>query len=144
MASSAFVRDYLINKCRSFIFSTALPPSAVGAALAGLELVRLEPSLRERLWKNVGLLRKGLEQNGLFSGTSETPIFPVLFESEHRAMEISERLLDHGFFVAAIRPPSVPQGTSRLRITVTASHSSSQIEGLVHSLAKVRETLVAH
>lgn len=141
IASSSLVRDYLINKCRSFIFSTALPPSAVGAALASLEIVRLQPSLREKLWKNVGLLRKGLEQNGFFSGKSETPIFPVLFASEHRAMEMSERLLDHGFFVAAIRPPSVPRGTSRLRITVTASHSSSQIEGLVHSLAKVRETL---
>ncbi len=137
VACSASMRDYLINRCRPFIFATALPPAVVGAALAGLELIRPPSEVRERLRSNVRLMRSRLAQHGLGRGQGQTSIFPVLLGSEERALEVSRRLLDRGFLVAAIRPPSVPQGTSRLRITVTASHSAAQIDELVGCLAEI-------
>ena len=137
VACSASTRDYLINRCRPFIFATALPPAVVGAALAGLELIRPPSEVRERLRSNMRLMRSRLAQHGLGCGQGQTSIFPVLLGSEERALEVSQRLLDRGFLVAAIRPPSVPQGTSRLRITVTASHSAAQIDELVGCLAEI-------
>ena len=137
VACSASTRDYLINRCRPFIFATALPPAVVGAALAGLELIRPPSEVRERLRSNMRLMRSRLAQHGLGCGQGQTSIFPVLLGSEERALEVSQRLLDRGFLVSAIRPPSVPQGTSRLRITVTASHSAAQIDELVGCLAEI-------
>ena len=137
VACSASVRDYLINRCRPFIFATALPPAVVGAALAGLELIRPPSEVRERLRSNMRLMRSRLGQHGLGRGQGQTSIFPVLLGSEERALEVSRRLLDRGFLVAAIRPPSIPPGTSRLRITVTASHSEAQIDELVGCLAEI-------
>jgi 8-amino-7-oxononanoate synthase len=131
------MKDYLINKGRSFIFSTALPPSAVGAARASLSIVRQEPAIRRRLWANVELLKNRLQAEGFKMQSSESPILPILFGSEEEALKISESLMERGFFVPAIRPPSVPQGTSRLRLTVTAAHSEVEIEDLVEGLAQV-------
>jgi len=131
------LKDYLINKSRSFIFSTALPPSAVGAARASLSIVRQEPAIRRRLWANVELLKNRLQSEGFNMQSSESPILPILFGSEEKALRISESLIERGFFVPAIRPPSVPQGTSRLRLTVTAAHSEVEIEDLVEGLAQV-------
>lgn len=137
VACSASTRDYLINRCRPFIFATALPPAVVGAALAGLELIRPPSKVRENLGSNMQRMRSRLARHGLGCGQGRTSIFPVLLGSEERALEVSQRLLDRGFLVAAIRPPSVPQGTSRLRITVTASHSAAQIDELVGCLAEI-------
>lgn len=138
VACSLSVRNYLINKCRPFIFATALPPAVIGAALASLELIRPPSEVRERLSRNIQLMRSELVQNGFDCGQGQTPIFPLLLGSEDRALQVSKELLDRRFFVAAIRPPSVPLGTSRLRITVTASHSVAQIKELVDCLTKIR------
>ena len=135
------VRDYLVNKSRPFIFSTALPPAAVGAALGSLELIRPPSEAREKLWNNIRLMKSRLVQTGLLTGEGQTPIFPVPLGSEQRGLEMSERLIGRGFLVTAIRPPSVPPGTSRLRVTVTANHSASQIEALVDSLAGIRREM---
>ena len=137
VACSGSVRDYLINKCRPFIFATALPPAVAGAALASLELIRPPSEARERLRSNMRRMHSRLVRHGFRCGQEQTPIFPVLLGSEDRAMEVSQKLLQRGFLVAAIRPPSVPPGTSRLRITVTASHSAAHIEGLVDCLAEI-------
>ena len=137
VACSATMRDYLINRCRPFIFATALPPAVVGAALASLELIRPPSEVRERLRSNVRLMRSRLAQHGLGRGQGQTSIFPLLLGSEERALEASQRLLDRGFLVAAIRPPSIPPGTSRLRITVTAGHTAAQIDELVGCLAEI-------
>lgn len=137
VACSASLRDYLVNRCRPFIFATALPPAVLGAALAGLELIRPPSEVRERLRSNLRRMRSRLEQHGLGCGQGQTSIFPVLLGSEERALQVSRLLLDRGFLVAAIRPPSVPPGTSRLRITVTASHSPAQIDELVGCLAEI-------
>ena len=137
VACSGAVRDYLINKCRPFIFATALPPAVAGAALAGLELIRPPSKVRERLLSNMRLMRNRLARNGLGCDQGQTSIFPVVLGSEDRALQVSRQLIDRGFLVAAIRPPSVSPGTSRLRITVTASHSAAQIDELVGCLTEI-------
>jgi 8-amino-7-oxononanoate synthase len=137
VACDGLMKDYLMNKSRSFIFSTSLPPSAVGAARASLNIVRQEPALRRQLWANVELLKNRLQAKGFDLQSSESPILPIHFGSEEKALRISESLVEKGFFVPAIRPPSVPQGTSRLRLTVTAAHSEAEIEDLVEGLVQV-------
>jgi 8-amino-7-oxononanoate synthase len=133
------MKDFLINKSRSFIFSTALPPSAVGAARASLNIVRQEPAIRRRLWANVELLKNRVQAKGFDLQSSESPILPIPFGSEEKALKMSESLIEKGFFVPAIRPPSVPRGTSRLRLTVTAVHSEVEIEALAEALAQVEK-----
>jgi len=137
VACGRSMRDFLINKCRPFIFSTALPPASVGAARASLAIVRQESAVRERLWENTRLLKEQLQECGFETGGSQTPIVPVCFGSEARALDVSAKLMKRGFFVPAIRPPTVPEGTSRLRLTVSAAHSEGEIRALVQALVEV-------
>jgi 8-amino-7-oxononanoate synthase len=137
VACDRSMRDFLINKSRPFIFSTALPPASVGAARASLAIVRQESAIRKRLWENTRMLKEQLHEREFETGPSQTPIVPVCFGSEARALEVSAGLMKRGFFVPAIRPPTVPKGTSRLRLTVSAAHSEAEIGALVHALAEV-------
>jgi 8-amino-7-oxononanoate synthase len=136
---SSSLREFLINKARSFIFATALPPSAAGAALESLQLLSEEPFRREALWKNFGVLKSRLSEAGFDLKASETPILPLTFGTEAAALRMSERLAERGYFVPAIRPPSVPKGTSRLRITLCATHSSDEVEGLAKELSALAQ-----
>lgn len=133
---SSTLREYLINKSRSFIFATALPPSAAGAALESLQLLSDEPFRREALWRNLGALKSRLSAGGFDVMASETPIVPLTYGTETAALRMSERLAEAGYFVPAIRPPSVPKGTSRLRITLCAMHSADEVEGLGKQLLR--------
>jgi len=135
VACSADLREFLINKVRSFIFATALPPSAVAAALESLQLLSEESFRREALWKNLGDLKERLIRSGFDITTSETPILPLRFGAEASALRVSGQLAERGYFVPAIRPPSVPKGTSRLRITLCANHSRDEVEGLAKELS---------
>jgi len=137
VACSANLREFLINKARSFIFATALPPSAASAALESLQLLSEEPFRRESLWKNFVALKRRLGEYGFDVTASETPIVPLTFGAEAAALRMSERLAGRGYFVPAIRPPSVPRGTSRLRITLCANHSGDEIEGLAKELSEL-------
>ena len=139
VACSADLREFLINKARSFIFATALPPSAAGAALESLQLLSDEPFRRESLWKNFGVLKSRLGECGFEITASETPILPLKFGAEASALQMSESLAQRGYFVPAIRPPSVPKGTSRLRITLCATHSSGEVEGLANALSELAQ-----
>ena len=139
VACSASLREFLINKSRSFIFATALPPSAAGAALESLQLLREEPFRRESLWRNFDALKNCLGEGGFDVMVSETPIVPLAFGAEAAALQMSERLTERGYFVPAIRPPSVPKGTSRLRITLCASHSLDEVEGLAKELSELAQ-----
>jgi 8-amino-7-oxononanoate synthase len=114
--------DFLINSVRPFIFSTAPPPPAVAAALAALELLVERPSQVGRLRANAAALRDGLRSAGLEPAGSETQIVPLLIGEAADAMALCERLLAEGLFAQAIRPPTVPPGTSRLRLTTMATH----------------------
>ena len=120
--------DFLVNSARPFIFSTAPPPPAIGAAAAALELLRAEPTLVDRLRANAAVLRTALVDEGLAVGDSDTQILPVAVGEAERAMALCERALEGGVFAQGIRPPTVPEGTSRLRFTVMSSHSPRELE----------------
>ncbi len=128
--------NYLTNRARSFIFTTALPPSTAAAALAALGIIEREPERRERLMQNAAFMRKGLQSLGFETLQSMTQIIPVLTGDPGPAVQMMEDLLKEGIYVQAIRPPSVMEGTSRLRVTVTAGHSRDDLERALGAIGK--------
>ncbi len=126
--------EFLINRCRSFIYSTALPPPPVAAALAALEILEEEPERRAALWDNTDYLRGGLKSLGFRLGQSQTPILPVHVGKARAALKMAELLLERGVFAVAIRPPTVPEGTSRLRLTPMATHSREDLDRALEAL----------
>ncbi len=127
VCASRELADYLVNSARPFIFSTAPPPSVVAAAEAALELLASTPQLVERLGANAMLLRESLATEALAVGGSGSQIVPLHIGNAARAMELSERLLERGIFAQGIRPPTVPEGSSRLRFTVMATHQADDL-----------------
>jgi 8-amino-7-oxononanoate synthase len=125
---------YLVNAARTFIFSTALPPPAVAGALAALELLSERPRLVARLAANAAALRAGLELEGFDVGDSRTHILPLIIGEAQRAMRICEAALTGGVFAQAIRPPTVPDMTSRLRLAVMASHREDELRDAARTL----------
>ncbi|MFQ5993204.1 MAG: aminotransferase class I/II-fold pyridoxal phosphate-dependent enzyme, partial [Nitrospiraceae bacterium] len=116
-------------------FTCALAPPALAAAIAALELVQ-EPEHRMRIWDNVRHLRDGLHRLGLSTEPSETHILPVMTYERQKTMVLCERLLELGVFCQGIRPPTVPPGTSRLRFTVTAEHTSADLDQALEVIEK--------
>lgn len=127
VCASSEVIELLVNVARPFIFSTALPPPVVAAAIAALGLVAANPQRAERLQRNAMILRGQLEAFELDTGGSETHIIPLLVGDASTAMALCERALEGGVFAQAIRPPTVPEGTSRLRLSVMASHRVAEL-----------------
>jgi 7-keto-8-aminopelargonate synthetase-like enzyme len=127
VCASRELTEYLLNTARSFIFSTAPPPPSVAASLAALELLESHPHRVERLAQNAATLRDGLAAEGLAVGGS-TQIVPVEVGDAARTMELCERVLERGVFAQGIRPPTVPEGRSRLRFTVMATHRAGELE----------------
>jgi glycine C-acetyltransferase/8-amino-7-oxononanoate synthase len=132
----AQMAKYLINTARTLIFSTALSPPAVAAGMAALELLREQPRRVEKLQRNAAVLRDALAAQGLPVPETTTQILPVIVGDAGEAMRASERALEKGVFAQAIRPPTVPDGSSRLRLTVMASHTRSELRDAAHVLAK--------
>ena len=128
------VIDLLRNRARSFIYTTALPPAACAAARTGLDLIDREPARRARLWRNTERLRQGLRSLGWDTGESESQILPIRVGRPGPTMALCERLLDAGFFAPGLRPPTVAAGACRLRVSVSAAHTSGQIDGLLQAL----------
>jgi len=128
-ACSGQVREYLINKARSLIFSTSLPPAVLAASCAAVDLVQSDEGerLRQQLADNGQLLRSLLQSAGCAVPEGTTPIVPLLVGDAEATVVFSSRLLEEGLFVQGIRPPTVPVGTSRLRCTLMASHTPDQI-----------------
>ncbi len=141
IAGNSCLIDTLINKSRPFIYTTALPPSILATALAALEVIEEEPALRKRLWENQRYLSKGLRQLGFDTLESETPILPILIGDSKTAMAFSKALLENGIYVSAIRPPTVPAGSARLRITLMANHTKPQIDRLLEELSTIGHRL---
>jgi glycine C-acetyltransferase/8-amino-7-oxononanoate synthase len=127
VCASAETVDFLVNTARPFIFSTAPPPPAIGAALAALEVLEGEPELVDRLQANATTLRAALAAEGLDAGGSQTQIVPIAVGEAETAMELCERALARGVFAQGIRPPTVPAGSSRLRLTVMATHGREEL-----------------
>ena len=130
---------YLFNRARSFIYSTALPPSICAASLAAFDVIEREPELRTTLWKNRDRLVHGLSALRVFSGSSETPIVPVMLGESEKALKAADKLFEYGLYATAVRPPSVPEGTARIRVTVTAVHSSDDIDTAVVLFGKLKQ-----
>ena len=142
-ACSGVVREYLINRSRSLIFSTSLPPAVLAASSAAVDLVQTEEGqqLRQLLAENGTQLRSLLQQAGCQVPDGCTPIVPILVGDAETTTRFSARLLEEGLFVQGIRPPTVPKGTSRLRCTVMASHSPDQIKQAAATIIRVGSEL---
>ncbi len=119
--------ELLLNVARPFVFSTALPPPVIGAASAALRLLEGQPGMVEHLRQNGAALREALAAQGLDPGASRTQIVPVMVGDARLAMELCERALEGRVFAQAIRPPTVPDGTSRLRLSVMANHRADEL-----------------
>jgi len=130
------IAKYLINCARTLIFSTALPPPAVAAAMASLSLLQEEPWRVEKLQAKSAIFRDALADEGYPASMSETQIVPLVVGDPDDALEVSRVALEAGVFVQAIRPPTVPEGTSRLRIAVMSSHSGAELRSAAKVLAR--------
>jgi len=135
IAGSRRLIDFLKNKARYFIYTTSLPPAVCAVSLGGLELIQEDTSFIDALWENIAYLRAQLsEYRNDIPGKS--PIFPLIVGSKSKALILSEKLYQQGIFIPAIRPPTVPDNTSRLRISLMASHTKEHIDKLMNSLIK--------
>jgi len=135
VAGSEVLIEGLIQQSRNYIYTTALPPAVAAASLEALSLLREEPWRREHLAQLIVRFRVGAEQLGLPLMLSASAIQPLLVGDAARAVDLSKRLSEAGFLIGAIRPPTVPAGTSRLRITLSAAHSEEQVDQLLEQLA---------
>ncbi|MFA6378189.1 MAG: 8-amino-7-oxononanoate synthase [Candidatus Omnitrophota bacterium] len=133
--------DFLINKARSFIYTTAMPPSIAAASIQAIEMIKREPKRREKLLENATRMRDGLQAAGFDTLNSVTPIIPVLLKEASTAVAFSQKLFERGILVQAIRPPTVPENTARLRVTVMATHSKQDIEKALQLFSEVKEEL---
>jgi 8-amino-7-oxononanoate synthase len=138
VAAPRGVIDLIVNRARPFLFSTALPAAACEAAREALRILRAEPDRRRRPMALAERLRTALRENGFDPGPSVTPIVPVIVGDADRALALAAALLDRGIFCPAIRPPTVPPGTSRLRVSLTAEHTEEDVDELVRALVAAR------
>ncbi len=118
--------DYFINKCRTFIYNTALPPAVAGATLKSIELLSGHPELLSRLWTNQETFRREMERHGR-RVHSRTPIFQVPVGSDRKTMAVSGKLHARGLFIHGIRPPTVPEGEGQLRVSLMATHTTEMV-----------------
>ena len=137
IAGSRVLVELLINKARGFIFTTGLPPATLAAANAALDVIRSSPELRQRLFSHAKYLKTALANLGYTLLPSETQILPVVLGSPQRATSVANALLAEGVFAPAIRPPAVPPDTSRLRLTVMATHTEAEIQQAIAGFAAV-------
>jgi len=134
IAGSEELIETLIQQARTYIYTTAMPAAIAEATRASLRLLQNEPQYRQKLHQNIAYFRQCCEQNGIPVENSQTAIQPLLIGNDETAITISEGLFEAGLLVTAIRPPTVPEGTSRLRITLSAGHTKLQIEQLTDTL----------
>ena len=134
IAGSEVLIESLIQRARTYIYTTALPPAVAAATRAALRVMREEPDRRARVLGHAAAFRTGAASLGLSLMPSRTPIQPLLVGDEAQAIALNAALLELGIWVPAIRPPTVPAGTSRLRFTFSAAHTSSDIDRLLDAL----------
>ncbi len=130
--------NYLRNCSRTFIYTTALPPAVCAASIAGITLIRNDHSFRHTLWRNVHYLKERLALLDLKIVSTESPIIPILIGNTKKTLEVAEFLFQRRILIPAIRPPSVPDKSSRLRITVMASHTRDDLEKLLNLLKGIK------
>ncbi len=138
IAGSEELIETLIQQARTYVYTTAMPPAIAEASRASLQLLQHEPQHRQKLNDNIQYFRQCCTQQKLPVEDSETAIQPLLIGDDKKATEISRRLFEAGFLVTAIRPPTVPEGTARLRITLSAKHCKNHIEQLIDTIIPLR------
>ena len=141
VAGSEEVVETLIQHARTYIYTTALPPAVAAATLASLNIIRNERSRREHLTQLIRRFKSGVDAIGFCLMSSGTAIQPIIIGSERLALEISRKLESRGLLITAIRPPTVPKGTSRLRVTLSASHTLQQLNVLLAALSDIYNEL---
>jgi 7-keto-8-aminopelargonate synthetase-like enzyme len=129
--------NFLRNKARPFMYTTALPPAVCAASIAGINLIQENPSLRTSLWNNVRYLKEKLELLHFNVIPSESPIIPILIGDAKKAVDVSKLLYKKGILIPAIRPPTVPASSSRLRMTVMSIHTRKDLERLLEVLSDI-------
>ncbi len=134
VAGPAALIDTIINTARAFIYTSAPAPAICAAAVAALEIIEKEPARRQRLLATADRLRDALGRAGLATGDSRSPIMPIIIGDAGAAVRLSQHLLAEGFLVPAIRPPTVPRGTSRLRVSLCCDHAWDDLERFVRAL----------
>jgi len=137
VACSAAMREFLVNRASGFIYATALPPATLGAIDAAVELVPTLDAERRKLAERAEFVRRSFRQAGLDTGLSSTQIVPVILGDERRTLEAAARLEEAGLLGIAIRPPTVPPGTSRIRFALSAAHVDADVERLVAETIRV-------
>ena len=141
VAGSEALIETLIQRSRNYIYTTAMPPAIALATLASLDIARTEAWRRDRLETRVGRFREGAARLGFTLPDSASPIQPLVVGEPQAALAMSQGLEDRGCLCTAIRPPSVPEGTSRLRITLTAVHTDADVDQLLGALEETRGTM---
>ena len=141
VCGDAEIIETLINAARSFIYTTALPPACAASALAALRIVEREPQRRERVMALAGKVQESLREMGFNCGDSATPILPVIVGEADAALAAAQHLRERGIWLPAIRPPTVPRGSARLRISLMATHSDADVEQLLQAMRPLREIL---
>ncbi|NQV04273.1 MAG: 8-amino-7-oxononanoate synthase [Candidatus Omnitrophica bacterium] len=131
IAGSRFLVDYIRNKARSFIYSTALPPAILGGSIKAIDIAEKDPGLRERLWVNIRKFRSALQELDFNIMGSETQIIPIYIKDAPTAMKVSEFLFKNGIFAPGIRPPTVPKAKCRIRTSLMATHTEEHIDNVV-------------
>jgi len=140
VAGSEELIETLIQRARSYIYTTALPPAVAEALRASLKIIQQDDERRERLYANIRHFRSGASEIGLRLLNSPTAIQPIIIGDDSAVLEMSHKLFGLGFVVSAIRPPTVPEGGARLRITLSASHTQEQIDRLLEALQQCSAT----
>lgn len=137
VAGRQVMKEWLLHRGRPFLFSTSLPPAAVGAIIEALNVLMESTELSERLWDNAKFFKEKLGKLGYNTGESETPITPVIIGEESKTVEFSKRLMEAGVFASPIVFPTVPKGTGRVRCMVTAGHTEEQLTRAVEIFEQV-------
>jgi 7-keto-8-aminopelargonate synthetase-like enzyme len=135
VCGSRLLIEFLINQARSFIFSTALSPGVMAASMNAVEIIQNEPHIVKRLQENIQFFCACLRENGI-PASSQTAIIPVIIGDEEKALEVSQRLAQDGFYIPAIRYPTVAKGAARLRAALMSSHTKTELEAAAAAIGK--------
>jgi 8-amino-7-oxononanoate synthase len=133
--------DFLMNQARSFIYTTAMPPSVAAAGAKAVEIMAQEKPARARLWENASYMLARCKAIGFDTKASRSPVIPLIIGDPGKAAVFSRKLLDRGIFIGAIRPPTVPPGTARLRLTVMAGHTREELDFVLKQLEEIGREL---
>jgi glycine C-acetyltransferase len=141
IAGTKDLKDFLIQRCRTLLFSTSQPPAVAAACIGALDVLENEPERIQRLWDNTAFFKKGLQELGFNTGVSETPITPVIAGDEQKAQQLAKRLFDEGVFATSVVFPTVALGKARVRTIVTSEHSRDDLQECLNAFETVGREL---